>query len=63
MDAKQHTIPRIAINSIATGILMMAFFTMMWAGIAYGSMGSNGLVILILFALVIIVFIAMLLAL
>jgi hypothetical protein len=57
MDAKQHTLPRIAINSIATGILMMAFFTMMWAGIAYGSMVSNGLVILILFALVSIVFI------
>jgi hypothetical protein len=57
MDAKQRTIPRIAINSIATGILMMAFFTMMWTGIAYGSMEANGLIILIIFALVSIVFI------
>jgi hypothetical protein len=52
MNTKQHTIPRIAIQSIGTGIIMMAFFTMMWTGIAYGSMGGNGLVILILFSLV-----------
>lgn len=39
--------PRIAVRSIATGLLMMAFFTTMWAGIAYGSLnGSNiGLII------------------
>jgi hypothetical protein len=36
---------------------MMAFFTLMWTGIAYGSMGSNGLIILIIFALASIVFI------
>ena len=48
----QHTIPRIAIQSVGTGLIMMAFFTMMWTGIAYGSMGGNGLIILILFSLV-----------
>jgi hypothetical protein len=46
------TIPRIAIQSVATGLFMMAFFTMMWTGIAYGSMTSNGLIVLILFSLV-----------
>ena len=51
------TIPRIAIQGVATGLLMMAFFTMMWTGIAYGSLTSNGLIILIIFALVSIVLI------
>jgi hypothetical protein len=48
-----NTIPRIAIQSVATGLFMMAFFTMMWTGIAYGSMGSNGLIVLILFSLIV----------
>ena len=43
------SIPRIAIQSIATGLSMMAFFTMMWAGIAYGSL-DNGLLVLIIFS-------------
>jgi len=47
-----NTIPRIAIQSVATGLFMMAFFTMMWAGIASGSMSSNGLTVLILFSLI-----------
>ncbi|MBS1523662.1 MAG: hypothetical protein JST50_21850 [Bacteroidetes bacterium] len=46
------TIPRIAIQSVGTGLIMMAFFTMMWTGIAYGSMGSNGLIVLMLFSLI-----------
>ncbi|HEY8999733.1 MAG TPA: hypothetical protein VIM89_00175 [Mucilaginibacter sp.] len=45
-------IPRIAIQSVGTGLIMMAFFTMMWTGIAYGSMTSNGLIVLILFSLI-----------
>jgi hypothetical protein len=57
MSNELYIVPRIAINSIATGLLMMAFFTMMWTGIAYGSMPGNGLIILVLFALVSIVFI------
>ena len=52
MDTQQHTIPRIAIQSVGTGLMMMTFFTMMWSGIAYGSMGRNGLIILILFSLI-----------
>jgi len=44
-------IPRIAVRSIATGLFMMAFFTMMWAGIAFGSL-AHGLVVLILFAVI-----------
>jgi len=45
-------IPRIAVQSIGTGLIMMAFFTMMWTGIAYGSMGNNGLIVLILFSVI-----------
>jgi len=52
VDTQQHTIPRIAIQSVGTGLMMMTFFTMMWSGIAYGSMGRNGLIILILFSLI-----------
>lgn len=40
METKPHIIPRIAIQSIATGLLMMTLFTMMWAGIAH--VGLNG---------------------
>lgn len=35
---KGHVIPASAIRGIATGLLMMAFFTGLWAGIAYGGM-------------------------
>jgi hypothetical protein len=35
-----HTIPRIAIQGIATGLFMMAFFTMIWALI--GHFGLHG---------------------
>jgi hypothetical protein len=57
MRNEPHLIPRIAVRSIATGMLMMAFFTMMWAGIAYGSM-THGLVVLIIFSLISLAFIA-----
>ena len=40
METQPHIIPRIAIQSIATGLLMMTLFTMMWAGIAHE--GLNG---------------------
>jgi len=52
MSTTQHIIPRIAIQSAATGLFMMAFFTMMWTGIAYGSITHNGLIVLILFSLI-----------
>ena len=32
--------PRVAVRSIAAGMLMMAFFTTLWAGIAFGSLGG-----------------------
>jgi uncharacterized membrane protein (DUF485 family) len=41
MESKPHIIPRIVITSIATGLLMMAFFTTMWAGIASSGLRSS----------------------
>ncbi|MBC7400083.1 MAG: hypothetical protein H7289_09070 [Mucilaginibacter sp.] len=38
METPPHKIPRVAIQSIATGLLMMAVFTTMWAGIASSSL-------------------------
>ncbi|WP_426669951.1 hypothetical protein ACPPVU_01655 [Mucilaginibacter sp. McL0603] len=57
MNNELHTIPRIAITSIATGLLMMAFFTTMWTGIACGSL-KHGIILLILFGIIIITFIS-----
>jgi len=37
-----HSVPRIAIQSIAGGLLLMAFFTMVWAGIASGGLAGFG---------------------
>jgi hypothetical protein len=36
--AKSHFIPAAVIRSIAAGLFMMAFFTALWAGIAYGGL-------------------------
>jgi hypothetical protein len=38
MENPPHKIPRVAIQSVATGLLMMAVFTTMWAGIASSSL-------------------------
>jgi len=38
MQPVNRTVPRIAIKSIAGGLLLMAFFTMVWAGIASGEL-------------------------
>ncbi|TSJ43347.1 hypothetical protein FO440_03905 [Mucilaginibacter corticis] len=38
MENQPNLIPRIAITSIASGLILMAFFTTMWAGIASGSL-------------------------
>jgi hypothetical protein len=57
MSNQSHTVPRIVITSIATGLLMMAFFTTMWAGIAYGSLG-NATILLVVFGIIIITFIS-----
>ncbi|MDB5159115.1 MAG: hypothetical protein JWR50_3822 [Mucilaginibacter sp.] len=38
MENQSHIVPRVAVTSIASGLLLMAFFTTMWAGIASGSL-------------------------
>jgi hypothetical protein len=35
---KRHVIPASALRGVATGLLMMTFFTGLWSGIAYGGM-------------------------
>ncbi|MES2426987.1 MAG: hypothetical protein V4560_08430 [Bacteroidota bacterium] len=59
METKPHILPRIAITGIGTGLLMMAFFTTMWAGIAgSGLSGAIKYVEIGFFAVLIIGFIA-----
>jgi hypothetical protein len=41
METKPHKIPRVAIQSVATGLLLMAIFTTMWAGIASSSLHGD----------------------
>lgn len=38
MDEKPHIIPAVAVKGIASGLLMMAIFTLMWTGMAFGSL-------------------------
>jgi hypothetical protein len=57
MTEEPKLIPRVAVRGIATGLVMMAVFTMIWSGIAYGSL-DHGLVILIVASLIGITFIA-----
>lgn len=46
------TLPRVAIQSIGGGLLLMSLFTMMWAGIASGGLtGVNRMLILVIFSL------------
>jgi len=50
--------PRIAVKSIAGGLLLMAFFTMMWAGIAQsGLSGNDHHFVLMVFGLISFVFV------
>jgi hypothetical protein len=58
MSNSQHTIPRVAIQSIASGAFMMAFFTMMWALIAHFALaGKDYNIEIIIFAILAIAFI------
>jgi hypothetical protein len=41
IDNQQHIIPGKAIKGIATGLIMMAVFTLMWSGIAFGGLHSG----------------------
>jgi len=42
MQKEQHIIPESAIKGIATGLIMMAVFTSLWAGIGYGGLKDSG---------------------
>jgi hypothetical protein len=42
MKKEQHIIPDSAIKGIATGLIMMAVFTSLWAGIGYGGLKDTG---------------------
>jgi hypothetical protein len=41
MTAEPQILPRIAIRSIGGGLLLMALFTMMWAGVAQGGLQQH----------------------
>jgi hypothetical protein len=59
MEKKQHIIPEVAVKGIASGLIMMACFTLMWAGIAFGGLNGNicwlGLLIFPVFSFVFII--------
>src|ERR1700753_2286716 len=38
METEKHLMPDAAVKGIASGLCMMAFFTLMWAGIAFGGL-------------------------
>jgi hypothetical protein len=38
MDTEENLIPAVAVKSIATGLLMMTVFTLVWSGIAFGGL-------------------------
>ncbi len=41
MDKEPHIIPDVAVKGIATGLVMMAAFTLIWAGIAFGGLHAT----------------------
>jgi hypothetical protein len=58
LPVKPHEIPAAAIRGIATGLFMMAFFTGLWAGIAFGGLQKSILrITLVIFLIFIILFI------
>lgn len=58
MDDKSHLIPAVAVKGIATGLFLMAFFTLIWTGIGYGGLQGTAYVwLLIVFPLLAMVFI------
>ncbi len=49
--SKSQLLPRIAIKSIGAGLFLMAFFTMMWSGIAEGGFnGSDHYITIVIFS-------------
>jgi hypothetical protein len=58
MDTQPHLIPPAAVKGIASGLMMMAVFTLIWAGIAYGGLhGTFYELILVVFPVLAITFI------
>jgi len=58
MKTEPHLIPRIVIKSIAGGLLLMAFFTMMWIGVAQGGLlGNDHHIVLVVFGAISLVFV------
>ena len=58
METEKHTIPARAVAGIASGLLMMAVFTLMWSGIAYhGLQETNYWYLLSVFVICAIIFI------
>ena len=57
MTEEQKLIPRVAVRGIASGLLLMSIFTLMWSGIAFGSL-DHGWPVLIIAALIATTFIA-----
>ena len=41
MDTETHIVPAAAVKGIATGLCMMAFFTLIWAGICFGGLNAT----------------------
>ncbi|MGY4538449.1 hypothetical protein ACVW0P_002869 [Mucilaginibacter sp. UYNi724] len=41
METKRYVLPKGAVKGTAIGLFMMAFFTMVWAGIAYGGLHGD----------------------
>ncbi|HVW96098.1 MAG TPA: hypothetical protein VHA56_09030 [Mucilaginibacter sp.] len=59
MGKQGGLIPAVAVRGIATGLLMMAFFTLVWTGIAYSGMhGTAYAYLLIVFPLLAVSFVA-----
>ncbi|MBD1386016.1 hypothetical protein IDJ75_12050 [Mucilaginibacter rigui] len=58
MEKEPHRVPEATVKGNATGLFMMALFTMIWAGIAYGGLhGTAYALLLFIFPLLSIYFI------
>ncbi|MEZ2337482.1 hypothetical protein AB6735_17685 [Mucilaginibacter sp. RCC_168] len=58
MTKEPQILPRIAVRSIGGGLLLMALFTMMWAGIAQGGLQQHDhYAVLILFSIFSVIFV------
>jgi hypothetical protein len=58
MENQIHIIPGKAVKGIATGMIMMAFFTLLWAGVAFGGLKeTNYWLVLLIFPVLSTVFV------